>query len=145
MLFKISLVPLVALVGTTTATLFLEREELTRKAFNISAMIDTVRYSDNGTLLFMAFLGIIGILYMLVGFSFSKKSDYYQSRLIEVTDKIKTPAAVGQVQHGSAKWMSEGQLEKAFKPYIINKKRSEKIAKLIKKGEMVGARCARNA
>jgi len=37
-----------------------------------------------------------------------------------VTPDIQTPAAVGQYQHGSAKWLSEKEKDKAFESFVLD-------------------------
>ena len=52
----------------------------------------------------------------------------YQSHLRTITPDIKTPATVGQYQHGSAKWLTDKDKEKAFRK-LQNKGFSIDIAK----------------
>lgn len=44
----------------------------------------------------------------------------YESDLDTITPEIKTPRAVGQYQHGSARWMSDAEKEKAFDSFILD-------------------------
>lgn len=44
----------------------------------------------------------------------NRKGSAYESELIKITDKISTPVAAGQKQHGSAKWMSRKEFDKHF-------------------------------
>jgi type IV secretion system protein VirD4 len=44
----------------------------------------------------------------------------YQSNLNAVTPDIQTPAAVGQYQHGSAKWLNDKEKDKAFENFVLD-------------------------
>jgi len=57
----------------------------------------------------------------------------YQSHLNTVTPDIQTPAAVGQYQHGSAKWLTEKEKDKAFECFILDPN-DKLIAELIQGG-----------
>lgn len=46
----------------------------------------------------------------------------YQSKLIEITPDIHTPAPVGQNQCGSARWLKEKEYDKVFKSIVIPSK-----------------------
>ena len=139
MFFKIipfALAPIIALAGAVAIARLLDGEEITRSLFGLSAMIEAVQTEQHTFMFFLGLLAVIGILFLMFTFSMTGKSDFYQSRLIEVTDKIKTPAAVGQSQHGSARWMSEGQRKRAFASFVLDKRKSknEIVARLFKQG-----------
>jgi type IV secretion system protein VirD4 len=44
----------------------------------------------------------------------------YQSHLRTVTPDIQTPVAVGQYQHGSAKWLTNKEKDKAFESFVLD-------------------------
>ena len=44
----------------------------------------------------------------------------YESDLDTITPEIQTPRAVGQYQHGSARWMTDSEKDKAFDSYILD-------------------------
>ena len=44
----------------------------------------------------------------------------YQSYLRRITPDIETPAAVGQYQHGSAKWLTDKEKDKAFESFVLD-------------------------
>lgn len=46
----------------------------------------------------------------------------YQSKLVEITPDIHTPAPVGQNQCGSARWLKKSEYNKVFKSVLIPKK-----------------------
>lgn len=68
-------------------------------------------------MLFAAFEGFILLLCILF---FVQNSRSYQSELVKVTEDISTPVAVGQYQHGSSRWMREGEKDRIFSYCIIN-------------------------
>jgi hypothetical protein len=57
----------------------------------------------------------------------------YQSYLNSVTPDIQTPAAVGQYQHGSAKWLTEKEKDKAFESFVLDPN-DPQIRELLKSG-----------
>ena len=68
-------------------------------------------------LLFLCSQGFVLILSMVF---FLTNMRPYQSHLNTVTPDIQTPAAVGQYQHGSAKWLSEKEKDKAFESFVLD-------------------------
>lgn len=62
--------------------------------------------------LFLSFEGFICLCLILF---WTQNDRPYQSDLIKVADDICTPAAVGQFQHGSSRWLKEDEKCKAFK------------------------------
>ena len=46
---------------------------------------------------------------------------------------IQTPAAVGQYQHGSAKWLNDKEKDKAFENFILDPN-DKQIAELLRRG-----------
>ena len=57
----------------------------------------------------------------------------YQSSLRSVTPDIQTPAAVGQYQHGSAKWLNDKEKDKAFESFTLDPN-DKQIAELLRSG-----------
>jgi type IV secretion system protein VirD4 len=57
----------------------------------------------------------------------------YQSHLNSVTPEIQTPAAVGQYQHGSAKWLNDNEKDKAFESFVLDPDDAQ-IAELLRNG-----------
>ena len=57
----------------------------------------------------------------------------YQSHLRSITPEIQTPAAVGQFQHGSAKWLTDKEMDKAFDSFILDPN-DERIRNLLRSG-----------
>ena len=67
------------------------------------------------------------ILLLLISLLNNKK---YKSKLIKITNEIEIPEAIGQNQFGSAKFMSEKQMEKYFA--CIS---ADEIRHLLKRGD----------
>ena len=57
----------------------------------------------------------------------------YQSHLNTITPDIQTPAAVGQYQHGSAKWLDDKEKDKAFESFVLDPD-DKNIAELMRGG-----------
>ena len=69
---------------------------------------------------------------------FIKKENIYESELINVTDKIKTPIAVGQGQYGTARWMTNAEFQEAFNKNILDANLDIKDIKFKSAGLVVG-------
>lgn len=82
---------------------------------------------------FLLYLCLQGFVLILSVMFFLTNLRPYQSDLTEVTPDIKTPVAVGQYQHGSARWLKEGEKEKAFESFVLNP-HNKIIKALIKSG-----------
>ena len=68
----------------------------------------------------MLFFCLSGFMLILAAVFFLTNMRPYQSQLNSVTPDIQTPAAVGQYQHGSAKWLTEREKDKAFESFILD-------------------------
>ena len=68
----------------------------------------------------MLYLGLQGFVCVLAVMFFLTNMRPYESDLDTITPEIKTPKAVGQYQHGSARWMSDAEKEKAFDNFILD-------------------------
>ena len=82
-----------------------------------SECIGSMAVSRQHLLLFLCAQGFMLILAMVF---FLTNMRPYQSHLNTVTPDIQTPAAVGQYQHGSAKWLSEKEKDKAFESFVLD-------------------------
>lgn len=82
---------------------------------------------------FLLFLCLQGFVLVLSVMFFLTNLRPYQSDLTEITPDIKTPVAVGQYQHGSARWLKDIEKNKAFDSFIINPQ-DKVIKQLIKSG-----------
>jgi hypothetical protein len=68
----------------------------------------------------MLYLCLQGFVLILVAVFFLTNMRPYQSHLNTVTPDILTPAAVGQYQHGSAKWLTDREKDKAFESFVLD-------------------------
>jgi len=69
---------------------------------------------------FMMFLCFAGFSFILAVVFFLTNMRPYQSHLKTVTPDIQTPAAVGQYQHGSAKWLNDKEKDKTFESFTLD-------------------------
>jgi type IV secretion system protein VirD4 len=81
----------------------------------------------------MLFLCLSGFMLILSGVFFLTNMRPYQSHLNTVTPDIQTPAAVGQYQHGSAKWLTDKEKNKAFESFVLDPD-DEQIRELLRSG-----------
>lgn len=82
---------------------------------------------------FMLFLCLQGFMLILAVMYFLTNLRPYQSDLDEITPDIQTPKAVGQFQHGSARWLKDGEKDKAFDSFVLNPNNPQ-VKKLIEAG-----------
>lgn len=68
----------------------------------------------------MLYLCLQGFVCVLAVMFFLTNMRPYESDLDTITPEIKTPKAVGQYQHGSARWMSDTEKEKAFDCFTLD-------------------------
>ena len=68
--------------------------------------------------IFFFVLLLLGIITLLVGGKSSFKVD-----MMEITPEIRTPAPVGQGQHGTAKWLPKEKFDQVFDSDIIDSKK----------------------
>lgn len=71
-------------------------------------------------LLFMMIYFFIEVVIIAL-FSMGDKN-VFESDVVAITSKIKTPKVAGQGQHGTARWLSDKEFEKSFKSNIITNK-----------------------
>ena len=81
----------------------------------------------------MLFLLIQGFFLLMAVLFFTTNLYPYKSDLEEITPDIKTPKAVGQFQHGSARWLSDGEKRRLFSSFVLNPHDKE-IKKLMDSG-----------
>lgn len=82
---------------------------------------------------FLLYLCLQGFILILSVMFFLTNLRPYQSDLTEITPDIKTPVAVGQYQHGSARWLKDTEKGKAFDSFVLNP-HNKVIKPLIKGG-----------
>lgn len=83
---------------------------------------------------FILFLCIQGFIALLSLMFFLTNLRPYQSDLLKITPDIETPVPVGQHQHGSSRWLTDGEKNKTFASYPLNPNHSG-LRYLIKHGE----------
>ena len=81
----------------------------------------------------MMFLCFAGFSLILAVVFFLTNMRPYQSHLRTITPDIQTPAAVGQYQHGSAKWLDDKEKDKAFESFVLDPNDSQ-IKELLRSG-----------
>ena len=69
---------------------------------------------------FLLFLCIQGFFLLSAVLYYTTDMHSYKSELDQITPDIETPRAVGQYQHGSARWMSDSEKDSTFSSYVIN-------------------------
>ena len=79
------------------------------------------------------FLCLTGFSFILSIVFFLTNMRPYQSHLRTITPEIQTPAAVGQYQHGSAKWLNEKEQSRAFESFILDPNNGQ-IRELLQSG-----------
>ena len=84
---------------------------------SIDYCIQSLVSSKQHFLLFLCFQGFFLILAVLF---FTTNLRPYQSHLEEITPDIQTPRAVGQYQHGSARWLTDTEKDRAFHSFILD-------------------------
>ena len=105
----------------------LTRNVATLKFLPITVCFQSLVSSKQHLTLFLLIQGF----FLLAAVLFSTANLYpYKSDLDEITPDIKTPKAVGQFQHGSARWLTDAEKSRAFESYVLNPHNNE-IKRLI--------------
>mgnify|MGYP000913808189 CR=1 FL=1 len=97
----------------------------------LSECLSSIAGSHQHFILFLCLQGFILILSLMF---FLTNLRPYQSDLLRVTPDIETPVPVGQHQHGSSRWLTDAEKNKAFDHYTLNSNHSA-LRYLIKHGE----------
>jgi len=95
----------------------LSRRMTVLKLLPIGQCFASLFSSRQHLLLFLCFQGFVLILSILFYLTNLRP---YQSDLMEVTLEIQTPVAVGQYQHGSARWLKDVEKKKAFQSMVLD-------------------------
>ena len=95
---------------------------LTDKFVSISDMgfntvIESI-FKDNQNLKVYILLQFLFSLFLIL-VTFIQRDNIFESKLGNITDKIKTPFIVGQGQHGTARWLKQNEFEKTFKKNVL--------------------------
>jgi len=121
---KLILCALIFMVGGIVNLFFstalhelLSRRMTVLKLLPIGQCLASLFTSKQHFLLFLCLQGFVMVLSLLYYFTNLRP---YQSDLMEVTPEIQTPVAVGQYQHGSARWLRSAEKRKRFQSVIID-------------------------
>lgn len=68
----------------------------------------------------LLFLCIQGFFLVLAVLFFTTNLHPYRSDLEAITPDIRTPKAVGQYQHGSARWMTDEEKNRCFSSFVLD-------------------------
>ena len=63
---------------------------------------------------------------IIILFGFGSKN-VFESGIVNITDKLKTPEVMGQGQHGTARWLSKKEFKKFFKCNSLSKENTEEF------------------
>ena len=108
----------------------LSGEMTTLEIAGFSDCIESITTSRQHLMLFFC---LSGFMLVLAAVFFLTNMRPYQSHLNTVTPDIKTPAAVGQFQHGSAKWLTEKEKDQTFESFLLDPN-DARIKELIRTG-----------
>ena len=89
----------------------LTRTATTLKFLPITVCLQSLVLSKQHLMLFLLIQGFFLLLAVLF---FTTNLYPYKSDLEEITPDIKTPKAVGQFQHGSARWLTDAEKSRAL-------------------------------
>jgi hypothetical protein len=87
------------------------------KLLPIGQCLTSLFTSRQHFLLFLCLQGFVLVLSLLFFFTNLRP---YQSDLNEITPEIQTPVAVGQYQHGSARWLRGPEKRKKFESAVLD-------------------------
>ncbi len=117
-------IPICAYISTIVH-LNLIKEFTSISDINSQTVIQSIVGSEKHLQLYM----LLQFLFMLfiVLIVFVETTNIFESKLGNVTDKIKTPFIVGQGQHGTARWLKDNEYEKVFDKNILYEKEADHI------------------
>ena len=75
-------------------------------------------------LFFLIYMLIETTIIILFGFG---SKNVFESGVVNITDKLKTPEVMGQGQHGTARWLSKKEFKKIFKCNSLSKENTEEF------------------
>jgi hypothetical protein len=88
------------------------------KSITLGTAIASAMTNDKCGTLFLCSQGAITLLITVL--LMNKKTSQYESPMLKITPKIRTPAMAGQKQHGSAEWLKKSEYMNAFSSYLID-------------------------
>lgn len=95
----------------------LSRQSNVLRLMSLAECLSSIDGSRQRLFLFFCLQGFIAILAVMFFFTNLRP---YQSDLVRVTPEIETPVPVGQHQHGSSRWLTDKEKEKAFSSYTLD-------------------------
>lgn len=95
----------------------LSRQSSVLRLMSLAECLSSIAGSRQHLILLLCLQGFIAILAVMFFFTNLRP---YQSDLVMVTPAIETPVPVGQHQHGSSRWLTDKEKEKAFASYTLN-------------------------
>lgn len=110
--------------------------------YNFKLIVSNIKNSGNHLKIFFMLQILISLFLYLI--TFIQKNNLYESKLGNITDKIRTPFIVGQGQHGSARWLTKNEFDKTFKKNILDKNSNLKDIHFNYSGLVVGYKRNRN-
>jgi len=88
------------------------------------ACFQSLQENRSHLMLFMYFQGFVTLTAI---YYFVANHKPYQSNLMQITPGLSTPVPAGQKQYGSARWLSEKEIDLAFNSYLLNRNGEAKI------------------
>ena len=91
----------------------------------LHSTLANMEYSDitiNKQVLLLFFLLYLFIEVVIVALFSIGEKNIFESEVVEITNKLKTPEVAGQGQHGTARWLKNKEFDKNFKSNIITDK-----------------------
>ena len=104
-------IPICAYISTIVH-LNLIKEFTSISDINIQTVIQSIVDSDKHLQLYVLLQSLFILFIVLI--VFVETNNIFESKLGNVTDKIKTPFIVGQGQHGTARWLKNNEYEKVL-------------------------------
>lgn len=111
---------------------FLEKIEITATDYLPLNIISNMQADRTYVLIFLSVFSILIMLVALMVLNIGERISF-ESEKDYITDDIKTPKAIGQGQHGTARWLNKKEYDITFASTVINSK-DEIIRGLMNKG-----------
>jgi len=115
MLFIVGIV--LNLFFSTAVHHVLSRQSMVLRFYPPAECLGSLFSSRQHLMMFLCLQGFIVILCLLF---FLSNLRPYQSDLVKITPDIETPVPVGQHQHGSARWLTDAEKDKAFDSFVLD-------------------------
>jgi type IV secretion system protein VirD4 len=114
---------------------------LTKQIYDLSNIkIELLMFNMLNNIEYLKLYFLIQVLVILLLFVITtmKKNSNFESKLTKITSNISTPIAIGQGQHGTARWIKNIEYENIFKSNEINIKTDIRNQKIDSGGLVVG-------